>query len=144
MRSGMLNNQPYILDTHVWVWLINGDKRLKPDLVKSITKAAQQNELYISAISVWEVCMLESKNRIVFSCPLSEWISRATSASGLTTVGLSNDISIESTRLPGLFHGDPADRIICASARSLNACLFTADTQIINYSKGNYLKVKKV
>ena len=51
------------------------------------------------------------------------------------------EITIESSRLPGKFHGDPADRIIVATARILGAALITRDKNIISYSRKKHLKV---
>ena len=137
----MPNEHRLILDTHVWIWLINRDKRISPELLRKINKAAERSTLYISAISVWEVCILAMKERIVFSCPVNEWIKTATAAPGLITLPLSNEVCLESTQLPGDFHGDPANRIICASARLYRSLLLTADKQIIHYAKGNHLKL---
>ena len=53
------------------------------------------------------------------------------------------EIAIKSSRLPGNFHGDPADRIIVSTARKLNATLITHDKNILRYSKDDYLKVIK-
>jgi len=69
----------------------------------------------------------------------SLWVQNAITAPGLNTVDLFPEISIDSTHLPGTFHGDPADRIIVATARYLRCPLLTADSKILEYSKDGYL-----
>jgi PIN domain nuclease of toxin-antitoxin system len=59
-------------------------------------------------------------------------------------VPLAPEIAVESSRLPGTFHGDPADRIIVATARREGAILLTRDERIIAYGKGKHLPVMAV
>jgi PIN domain nuclease of toxin-antitoxin system len=133
-----------ILDTHVWIWLINGDSRLEHSgLLPEINKAARTKSIKIPAISVWEVSMLASKNRIILEGDTMEWINKALSAPGISLCPLTPEIAYESAHLPGDFHGDPADRMIVASARKLNATLVTFDQKILEYSNNGYVHVLK-
>jgi PIN domain nuclease of toxin-antitoxin system len=130
----------FLLDTHLWIWLLNGDPRIqRSDIFLSITKASRKNELHLSSISIWEVAMLEAKERISFATDLTSWIHDALSAPGLKVVQLLPEISIDSTHLPGRFHGDPADRIIVATARFLKCPLITMDKKILEYAAQGYL-----
>jgi len=106
-----------------------------------IQKSVKDNSVLISAISLWEVAMLVSKGRIVFSENTMEWLNHASSAPGLSICPLSPEIAYESTVLPGDFHGDPADRMIVATARVLNATLLTFDKEIVKYSQKGYLNI---
>ena len=125
-----------ILDTHVWLWLLLGDARIKKASVSSkIIKAGSNASLGVSSISIREIAMLESKGRISLSMDITAWIDKALGMPGLQMLPLSPAISINSTRLPGAFHGDPADRIIVATARDRNGTLVTADRQIIEYAR---------
>jgi PIN domain nuclease of toxin-antitoxin system len=85
--------------------------------------------------------MLEVKRRINFEIECMDWINKALNIPGLSLVPLTPEIAILSSRLPGDFHGDPADRIIVATARKIGATLITSDNQILIYGKQNYLKV---
>lgn len=131
-----------LLDTHVWLWfaLGNGD-RLDEAACQQIEDAAYGGRLAISAITVWEIGMLDAKGRITLGAPCEKWVATALALPGLRLVGLEPDIAVASTRLPGEFHPDPADRILVATARALDATLATADERIINYSRAGYLKV---
>lgn len=134
-----------LLDTHIWIWVLTGDKCLElSPCLKIINEAAIVSKLRISAISVWEVGMLEAKGRIRFETDCMNWIDRALGAPGISMVPLLPEISISSSRLPGNFHGDPADRIIVATARHIGATLITKDKRILAYGKQNFLKVLSV
>ena len=138
-------NSCYLLDTHAWVWLLNGAPKIKQSkCFKKIISASKKSLLRLSVISIWEVCMLETKGRLKFSTDLYTWIHEALKAPGLTVVPLLPDISINSANLPGSFHGDPADRIIVATARHLKASLITADKKIIKYANQGHLKIIKI
>ena len=134
-----------MLDTHVWVWLLNGDEVLKGSkCLPVIERAVEHSQIRISAISVWEIGMLESKGRIRFPVSCIDWVQRALAAPGISLVPLTPDIAVESSRLPGNFHGDPADRILIATARKLKAVVITRDKQILQYGKENYVEVLAV
>jgi PIN domain nuclease of toxin-antitoxin system len=109
-----------VLDTHVWIWVVEGDRAaLAPSAIEAISRAAKEGAVRVSAISVWEVAMLEAKGKISLSRPVDDWVQAALRAPGVSLLPLSPDIAIESTRLPGAPGGDPADRILMASARIL-------------------------
>lgn len=131
-----------LLDTHVWLWFALGNSdRLSAGACRQIEAAALGGKLAISAISVWEIGMLDIKGRITLGTPCEKWIESALVLPGLRLVGLEPEIAVASTRLPGEFHPDPADRILVATARALNATLATADERIIDYSSAGYLKI---
>lgn len=133
-----------VLDTHIWVWLMEGSADLKPSVRKRIEGCARRGELLVSTISAWEVGMLEAKGRITFDQDCAAWIQDALSAPGIRLVPLEPDIAVASTRLPGDFHGDPADRIIVATARSRACPLVTADTAMLAYAKSGHLRSVRV
>ncbi len=65
--------------------------------------------------------------------PLEDWIERALRYPGIRLLELSPAIAVQSTRLPGDFHRDPADRILVATARLHNCPIVTADELILRY-----------
>jgi len=133
-----------LLDTHVWIWLNNGSSELSKDAVRKIDRAATKAKLYIAAISVWEVATLVAKNRVLLRTSLHQWVDESLSQPGIEVVALSPEISIESTLLPGGFHGDPADRIIVATARIKRLMLLTRDNSILQYDKKKYVAAIQV
>lgn len=131
-----------ILDTHVWLWLINGDDRLgKSKVLESISHAAVSSNLRVSAISIWEIGMLEFKGRITLPMDCLQWVKEALEAPGIQLMPILPPIAISSSRLPGKFHGDPADRLVVATARYLNGTIATADRKILEYGRQNCVNV---
>jgi len=131
-----------ILDTHVWIWMVEGDqKMLSRSGVQEIREAANAGLVRVSSISIWEVAMLEAKGRLSLSRPIDEWVRGALGAPGVRLEPISPEIAIESARLPGSRHGDPADRILMATARVLGGRLATCDSEIIDYSRLGHLNV---
>ena len=133
---------PLLLDTHVWIWVMEGAAREVADSARrAVEEAAERNRVLVSAISVWEVAMLEAKGRIRFSLQLAEWVRRALNAPGVHLTGLTPEVAIESTRLPPPVHGDPADRILIATALKSGATLVTRDHAIVDYGRRGLLSV---
>jgi PIN domain nuclease of toxin-antitoxin system len=125
-----------LLDTHAWLWLLQGGNgRLGPATRARILAAAQDGALRLSAISPWEVGMLVAKQRLMVSLPCQDWVRQALQVPGLSVVPLTPEIAVESSFLPGEFHGDPADRIIVATARVTDAVIVTADRRILDYAR---------
>ncbi len=85
--------------------------------------------------------MLQAKGRIGLSLELEEWVRRGLSAPGVRLAELSPEVLVESTRLPGEVHGDPADRMLVATARRLGASLATRDGAILSYAGRGHLSV---
>ena len=130
---------PVMLDTHVWIWLMEGNLAIPTAARKSIEQAAAAGQLWVSAISTWEVAMRAAKGRVVFSLDVQTWIDQALAAPGLRLAPLSPEIAVASAHLPGSFHGDPADRILVATARALTARLATADRAILAYGRRGHV-----
>ena len=138
----MAENGPLILDTHVWLWTMAGSRdHLSAYAIEEIEAHASRGRLYVAAISVWEVAMLESRGRVRLARRIDDWVEAALSAPGTHFLPLSPAIAIESTRLPGHVHGDPADRMLIASARITGGRLATLDQRIIDYASDGHLEV---
>ena len=127
-----------LLDTHALVWLVHGDEQLSPPARKRIASASA---VWVSAISAWEVGMLVAKGRLQLAQDVKEWFDAVLGLPGLHLAPLGLEVAVASTRLPGEFHGDPADRIIVATARHLSATLVTADQKIIAWAEQGHLPV---
>ena len=138
-----MNTGRLMLDTHVWLWLAFGTpERFKPDTREVLQQAGASNALLVSIISVWEVAMLESKKRLRLPMPVNEWVERALDRPEIRLIGLEHASTvIDSCRLPGDFHSDPADRLLVATARRENAVLVTQDRKILEYGAGGHVRV---
>lgn len=121
-----------LLDTHIWIWWVQDDKRL----TEAQSRAIRENEndsLGISAISCWEIAKLVELGRLQLPVSLETWFEKALSYPGIQLLALMPEIAIASTRLPGEFHRDPADQIIVATALHYNCPLLTSDGRLTNY-----------
>jgi len=121
-----------LLDTHIWVWWVDNSQHLT-DRRRHILQDNVNSGLGISVISCWEVAKLVEYERLELSCPLEEWMEQAVAYPGMQLLELTPQIAIESTKLPGSFHRDPADQIIVATARVYDISLMTADSRILQY-----------
>ncbi len=135
------NEELFLLDTHVWIWLAEGSKNISMKNQAVFRQAILRDSVYVAAISVWEISMLVAKQRIILDMPLPEWVNKSFEALRLKLIPLSPQISIDSCFLPGTFHGDPADRMIVSTARVENLCLATKDQNIIAFGRGHHVKV---
>jgi PIN domain nuclease of toxin-antitoxin system len=133
---------PLLLDTHYWIWLQSATKEhFTPTLLKAVDEAASDSNLLISIISVWELGLLDAKGRVSLYAPCEQFVQEALAMPGLTLAPLTPEIALDSSRLPGDFHGDPADRIIIATARRMGARLLTRDRRILDYARRRHLAV---
>lgn len=131
-----------LLDTHVWIWLMEGAAdEMAPSVVERVRGASGRGRLLVSAISVWEVAMLQAKGRLRLAMEVEEWVRRGLGAPGVRLADLSPEVLMESTRLPGTVHGDPADRMLIATARRTGAALVTRDAAILGYAREGFLAV---
>lgn len=72
-----------LLDSHAWVWLLNGSERLGPMAQKAIRGSLAEQAVLVSTISPWEVAMLVSKGRLVLDRDVGEWVQAALSLPGI-------------------------------------------------------------
>jgi len=118
-----------LLDTHVLVWLDKESPRLGPKCRSAVDDALADDALAVSAISFWEVSMLVAKGRLAMELKLDTW-RKDLLAAGLREVPLDGRIGIRAASLPEL-HGDPADRLIAATALECGGVLATADERLL-------------
>jgi len=122
-----------VLDTHVLIWLIREPEKIPIKALNLIKKGQKNNDIYISSISMWEIAMLENKNRLRLNVSIETWLQKVEDLPFLNFISIDNNIAIKSVLLGEKFHGDPADRIIVATALKLGATLITADKKILSY-----------
>lgn len=140
----MSKRSSIVLDTHVWLWFVDGNSTLKKQVVADITATAMNGSLLIPAICVWEIAMLQDRGRLTLNKPLKDWINEALDLSGTSLAPLSPDVAIESCKLPGKFHSDPADRMIVATARIESATILTRDKRILEYGLQGFVSARAI
>ena len=119
-----------LLDTHVWVWWLTPGSPLSQVERDTLDALAGRGELFLPAISLWEAQVLHAKRRLELPLPFGEWLARATDARMISVVPLSVEVVLALDALPASFHGDPADRLIVATARAHALPLATRDAAI--------------
>ena len=120
-----------LLDTHALIWLDEGSERLGKQSLSLINQAFKSEKLFVSVISFWEVAMLVEKGRLEMQMDVDSWRQQLI-AKGLQEIALTGNTAIHSATLKN-FHGDPADRMIVATAIHLTATLCTADNKILSW-----------
>jgi PIN domain nuclease of toxin-antitoxin system len=114
-----------VLDTHVWLWWAGRLAGLSAAAEDAIERAG---EVGIAAISCWEMAMLAVKGRIALEPDIEGWIRRALALPGVVALPTTPRIATRAGLLaPGEFPGDPADRLIYATAVDAGAALVTKD-----------------
>ncbi len=142
--NGKQTNELYFIRYTYMDLFVNGNEELAKPIRNKINAAIQQNSISIAAISLWEIGMLASKNRITLGMPCLEWINQSIELTHLHIFPMTPAIAIDSCSLPGIFHGDPADRLIIATARIEAATIFTRDEKILEYSRKKYVGALRV
>ncbi len=121
-----------LLDTHVLIWLDEGNPRLGGNALQTINEALTAGRLGVATISFWEVAMLIEKHRLTMQTELDVWRFDLLQA-GLLEIPLLATTAIRAAQLQ-IFHGDPADRMIVATAIENGAALMTADAKILSWA----------
>ena len=119
-----------LLDTHVVVWLRTGDRRLGPHSLQEVETGLREASAAVSSISFWEAGMRAQKGRLDLGQHLDTWREELLQ-NGIVEIPVNGVIAARAALLTGM-HGDPADRIIVATALEGHR-LLTADTRILNW-----------
>ena len=129
-----------LLDTHVWLWIVFAEPHIKPSALEAIEQASLEQALFLSPISMWEVALKHSRSKLALDRPIRDWLAHAANIPGLQLAPITPSIAAECAELPAEFHGDPADRIIAATAHSEGFTLVTHDKVLLQLAKQGYLK----
>ncbi|UEM25175.1 type II toxin-antitoxin system VapC family toxin (plasmid) [Skermanella mucosa] len=122
-----------LLDTHTILWL-DGGLPMTQEALDAIEEARPKGGVLVSPVSAWEIGTLVRKGRIVLDVDPVSWIHRFLGQPGVRQVPLTVDAAAGSSFLPESFHGDPADRMLVASARQLGVPMITRDRKILEYA----------
>ncbi len=120
-----------LLDTHALIWVREGNPKLGPHARTVIERAFEENTVAVSPISFWEIAMRVQKGHIIFFSDVAAWRDSLLSR-GLHEIPVDGRIAVRAGLLPDL-HGDPADRLIVATALEGHR-LVTADHRLLEWS----------
>lgn len=123
-------SQVIVLDTHVWLWLVNGNSHLFPFHWQEQFETAAQ--VGVSPISCYEIALAHQKGRIQLSGTPQTWFAGALDPVGIDLLPLTAEISCRAVGLSPV-HKDPFDRLIIATALDYGAQLASVDTVFPRY-----------
>ena len=114
-----------VLDTHVIQWWSAEPERMSLAASQAVLDA---DELAVCAVSWFELAWLARHERILVSVPLRSWLEDL--AAQVRTIGITSAIAATAVALPSSFPGDPADRLIYATAIETGCRLITKDSRL--------------
>jgi PIN domain nuclease of toxin-antitoxin system len=127
-----------LLDTHIALWLDNGDERLRPSTLGLIDDCwLNGGTVLISAVTAWEIAQLADAGRIDLDCSADAWIERFIDRPGIRSVPLSHHAASRSYLRRQLEHRDPADRLLIATAIELACPFVTYDARISRFCENH-------
>lgn len=116
-----------VLDTHVLVWWVSGSRRLSAKAARAVRAALRTGPVAVATVSVLEIATAVRRGRLQLSVPFEGWLEDLRSLPEIAFQPLSFEIAKAAGALGDEVPGDPADRIIAATAIHLEAGLVTAD-----------------
>jgi len=124
-----------LLDTHIWLWNIEGDvRRVGRRARQMISRTESQGAIRVSPVSLFELTSLYVAGRIRLSRSPEAWIRDALEAPGMLIAELSQTVAIDAGSIPREALPDPLDRLLVATARQLDATFLTSDARILDYA----------
>jgi PIN domain nuclease of toxin-antitoxin system len=119
-----------LLDTHVLVWLAGDAARLSAPAARAIRKALVSGGLAIASITLWELAMLFSRGRLRGQGTIEASVRSVVEATRVSVREITPEVAALAAQFPSQFPGDPADRLIAATARAESLSLVTSDERI--------------
>jgi PIN domain nuclease of toxin-antitoxin system len=117
-----------LLDTHIWLWSLLEPHKLFPSVASALED--DENELWLSPISIWELVMLHGKRRMLLNTDLETWLHNAWGKKSFREAAITFEVTREMARV-SLPHRDPADHFLVATARIFELTLVTADQHLL-------------
>lgn len=120
-----------LLDTHVLVWWVDDDiKKLSRKARRLLEQHGKRHELLLSSVSFFEIATLERRGRLRFNVSASQWLDHVRRLSEYVIEPITDDIAERAGQFGDGFPGDPADRIIAATALLRGVPLVTHDSNL--------------
>lgn len=117
-----------LLDTHIWIWTVLGDEHLSQAARRLLDD--RENQLFLSAVSVWELLVLTRKGRVAIEGDPVDWARTWCRDLDIAVLSVDMEVAIRSERLQDYPAPDPGDRFIIATGLVHDLPLLTADGRI--------------
>lgn len=119
-----------LLDTHIFLWWLDDDRRLSARLRSRI--ASTDEDVYVSAVSIWEIAIKTALGKLVLPGVDPARLDALIPACGFRELAITGAHASAVATLPPL-HSDPFDRLLVAQARAENATLVSCDPALVGY-----------
>jgi PIN domain nuclease of toxin-antitoxin system len=119
-----------LLDTHIFLWFISGDKQLK-QAVKDIIRNPD-NEVYVSVVSIWEAIVKNQIGKLALPNPAETYLPEQRQRHRISSLVLDEASTSQLARLPSM-HRDPFDRMLICQAIEHNLTILTVDNVFHSY-----------
>ncbi|NET09708.1 MAG: type II toxin-antitoxin system VapC family toxin [Symploca sp. SIO2B6] len=120
-----------LLDTHIFLWFISGDTKLSSDVRDAIRD--QANEIYLSAVSVWEATLNYQLGKLPLPEPPGTYLPLQREIHQISSLAVDESSVAQLANLPPL-HRDPFDRMLICQALEKGLTIATVDKAVRDYS----------
>ena len=124
----------HLLDTCAFIWMAEGTS-----MDDQAERVISGGKLKVSPITAWEVGLLVARERLAIRAKPGIWFQQHCDFYDIELAELNTEILVDSSFLPGKVHGDPADRIIIATARAEGMTIMTRDKEILDYARQDHV-----
>ena len=124
--------EPVLLDTHVALWWVAGAQQRLSDAALSVLESDAL--LHVSPVSCWEIGMLVERGRVALDREVHDWVDALLAHERVELAALVPRAAVAAAQLPD-FHGDPADRMLWATAAQAPLRLLTKDRRLRAYAE---------
>jgi PIN domain nuclease of toxin-antitoxin system len=119
-----------LLDTCTFLWIVGGDTSLSPTAARLFT--TPENEVYLSAVSAWEISIKHQLGRLVLAEPPDRFVPAQRDKHGIEALPINEESALHVSRLAAL-HRDPFDRLLVCQAIVHGLTILTPDPLIAQY-----------
>lgn len=132
-----------LLDTCALIWFVDG--KLSESVIEALHHAAERDGVFVSPVSAWEIGLVSGRRGgrsvVEFRPDPKSWLSDVVTRPEFREAPLTFSAALAASFLPEPLHGDPADRLLIATAREMEATLATRDKNILVYAEAGHVKV---
>ncbi len=119
-----------LLDTHIWIWLIQAPENLTPSVLKKFEDP--RTKLYLSVASIWEIAIKTRLGKLKLPEPAGAYVPKQNRLLGIEDLPISSSHAFKSAELPTV-HSDPFDRLLISTALVEGLPIATADPVFKKY-----------